>query len=227
MTRALAIALALICTTPASAGPLLGRVIFDIDHEDGCSRSFATRAIHGALTLEVRDDSTTTMSLEIREINIFGPSRGGYQQGELDLTDRRTRVRKSWSGLAEQTADGWTVRLDHLETAHVDQPPQGELPLPPPSASAASLVLECRPILMSVYPSARDEIHRWDTSGEQPETVDVLACVPDQELFDLVPLITVNGALILGAGEGIAASARHSMGGVEDRLVLRREAVRE
>ena len=224
MTRALALALALLCATAASADPLVVRTVFEIDDEHGCSRSFATRGVFGLLTLEIRDDSTATVSLETREINIFGPSRGSFQQGDREFTERRSKVRKTWTGLAERTADGWTVRLDRVEVASVDQPQEGGSPFPPATASAAALVLACRQASVSVFPPVQDPFLRWDTAGQKSEPVDVLACEADQELFDLVHLITVDGALILGSGGGIVVSGRHTMGGGKDRQLLRQAA---
>ncbi len=209
---------------PASAETLLARAVIDIDHQHGCSQSVYNRGVDGWLTLEVGDDSTATLSLEIHEIAVSGPSLGRFKQGDTEFSDVRTKDRRTWTGSAAVADGGWIVRFDRVETAHVDQPQYGDLPYPRATSSPSSLVLECRRTPVPLYPAAVDEYSGWNTEGQQASPVDVVVCRPSEEIFDLAHLVTLEGALVLGFGAGVSASGWHMWGGSPDRLVLRKQA---
>lgn len=166
----------------------------DLDYEHGCSQSHESRGFTGAILLELGTENGATMTLELDELTILGPSYGAYRLGERDFSQIRTVTRRVMTGRRRIEGDELIIDLERIANSSTQISGYGTPTLPPPTEVAARASIVCREGQVDAYPPEPDAVNRWSIEGQTASPLPVLLCRFSEELFDLEPEILVDGA---------------------------------
>jgi hypothetical protein len=208
-------------TDPDLPASFTARLRFSVGREHGCSQSFENRAQTGTAELAVAPGGKATLTLEVREITIFGPSLGSYKQGQRDFHQSSEKHRKVWSGRASVTGNQLVIQLKTFSTASVGLPPYGDADYPFPTSGAATGAITCVVQPVQAYPAVADPlVGAWDTEGQTPTPIPALRCDMGEWPDLLTAATSGDGGLPLGLAETLLLDGNDMFG--SQTVVVRR-----
>ncbi len=183
---------------------------FDVDFEHGCSQSMEGRGAEGRLVLAVDGSDTATLTLELNESSVMGPSLGKYQAGGGDFIHQSWDELTVWKGRAKRSGKKLTLMFSEVSAARAANPQYGKAELPKPTTSPCSLGLRCSTGTVPAYPSAgKGSMVTLVEEGLVATEVPVLLCEGLGESLDWwgPDLLAADGAMPFGPGDGIVVGA--------------------
>jgi hypothetical protein len=188
-------------------GELRFTMSFSVDFEHGCSQSMEGKGARGSFVLAVGKDDAATLTMQLHESYVTGPSFGAYEaEGGGEFYHQSWDELTTWSGHAKRSGKSLTVTFFEAAVARVAQPQYGTVELSDPTLVATSLSMRCRTGTVQAYPPSESEYFVTTIEdGQETSEVPALLCEGMQESLDWwgEDLGAAEGKMPFGPGAGI------------------------
>lgn len=146
--------------------------------EHGCSQSFESSSARGNLVLELAESGEVRVHVTVDRSSTFGPSIGRFRAGERDFSHRHEAEDRSWKGSAERDGEGFSVKLEQVESSCQALPAYGtEGGVPTRCLQEEAVLLRCTPVTVDVLKVAPAD-DRPTAEDAETEAVEALRCGP-------------------------------------------------